>query len=120
VAVKLRAPVVSVSPFDAVNSPADVTVPVPDVEIFPLVVILSPAVDGERVEVALLLDKNPTVPEVFVVVIFPEQDKLPFELVIVQPVAPEPPAIAKSPDELTTKSSLACVSFRRVKLELST
>ena len=39
VPVRLRAPVVRVSPFDPVKSPPDVIVPVPDVEIFPDVVI---------------------------------------------------------------------------------
>lgn len=40
VAVRLRAPVESVNPLDAVNNPFDVIVPVPVVAIFPLVVRL--------------------------------------------------------------------------------
>jgi len=38
VAVRLRAPVLCVNPFDAVSSPANVPVPVPVVDKFPLVV----------------------------------------------------------------------------------
>lgn len=49
VEVRDKAPVVCVNPFDAVNAPAEVIVPVPDVEIFPEVVILSPEVAGDRV-----------------------------------------------------------------------
>jgi hypothetical protein len=49
VAVKDKAPVVRVKPLEAVRRPAEVIVPEPEVEIFPDVVTLSPAVDGERV-----------------------------------------------------------------------
>ena len=49
VEVSDKAPVVIVNPFEAVNVPAEVTVPVPVDEIFPEVVMLSPAVAGERV-----------------------------------------------------------------------
>ena len=42
-------PPVIVTPAEPVNNPAEVIVPVPEVEMFPEVVILSPAVIGERV-----------------------------------------------------------------------
>ena len=48
VAVSDRAPVVSVKPFEPVNKPAEVTVPVPEAEILPEVVMASPALDGAR------------------------------------------------------------------------
>lgn len=44
-----KAPVVIVKPFEAVKVAADVIVPDPEVEILPEVVMLSPAVKGERV-----------------------------------------------------------------------
>ena len=54
VPVRFSAPVVKVSPLLAVRSPAEVTVPVPEVEIFPEVVTASPAVLGESVVPVLL------------------------------------------------------------------
>lgn len=53
VAVRLSAPPVTVKPFEAVSSPAEVMVPVPDVEIFPDVVMLSPDVAGDSVVAVL-------------------------------------------------------------------
>lgn len=60
VAVRLSAPVVWVKPFEAVRSPAKDPVPVPVAEMLPVVVIASPAVDGDNDVPAL--DQNPTVP----------------------------------------------------------
>ena len=54
VEVKDKAPVVKVKPFEAVKVPAEVIVPVPVAEIFPLVVTASPAVAGESVVPALV------------------------------------------------------------------
>ena len=51
---RVTAPDETVNPFEAVNSPAEVMVPVPDVEIFPEVVMASPAVAGESVVPVLL------------------------------------------------------------------
>lgn len=65
--VRFKAPVVCVSPFDAVNVPALVTVPVPEVEMFPDVVTASPAVAGDS-EVPVLFQK-PRTPEVGAVVV---------------------------------------------------
>jgi len=58
VPVRLIAPVVKVKPLLAVRSPADVTVPEPDVEIFPDVVIASPEVPGDKVVPALFQKAN--------------------------------------------------------------
>ena len=56
-----KAPVVSVSPFDAVRVEAEVMVPDPLVEIFPEVVIASPELDGDKLLPVLF--QNPSVPE---------------------------------------------------------
>lgn len=68
-AVKLSAPVVRVNPFEAVNSPADVIVPVPVAEILPDVVIASPELLGESV-VPVLFQK-PNTPDVGAVEVRP-------------------------------------------------
>ena len=49
VPVRFKAPVVRVKPLEAVNNPAEVTVPVPVLEILPVVVTASPAVAGDKV-----------------------------------------------------------------------
>ncbi len=62
VEVRLKAPVVIVNPLEAIRAPAEVIVPVPVVEIFPDVVIASPAVAGERVVPVRF--QNPKLPDV--------------------------------------------------------
>lgn len=120
VAVRFMAPLDRVNPFDALKSPADVTAPDPVVVILPEVVKLSPAVEGEIVDVPLFLVKNPTVPEVLVVVMLPLQTRLPFDPVIVHPLLPDPPASAISPFVFMLKSVLASVSFLMISDEPST
>jgi hypothetical protein len=58
---KLTAALVTVNPNDPVSNPADVTVPLPVVEIFPLVVNASPAFTGDNVVPVRF--QNPTLPE---------------------------------------------------------
>ncbi len=102
------------------NNPAAVIVPVPVVKIFPDVESESPAVVGEIVVVPLLRVKNPTVPEVFVVVIFPVQVSAPVVFVTVQPVDPEPPDNKTSPLEFINKPVFPVVTSLIANCELST
>ena len=60
VAVRFKAPAVSVKPFEAVSRPAEVIVPEPVVETVPEVVIASPAVAVDKV--VPLLVQYPWVP----------------------------------------------------------
>jgi len=89
-AVIATLPVVAVNPLLAVKSPADVMVPVLLVDMFPLVVMSSPAVRGETVVPTLCQYCVSNVP--FAVTV-PEQTKLPVAPSTVHPVAPDPPAI---------------------------
>src|SRR5512143_2221611 len=89
-AVIATLPVVAVNPLLSVNNPADVMVPVPDVDMFPLVVMSSPAVRGETVVPTLCQYWVNNVP---FAVTLPEQVKLPLAPSTVQPVADEPPAM---------------------------
>lgn len=70
--------------------------PVPVVEIFPVVEIWSPLLTGDIVEVPESLLQNPT-SELPVDEILPEQVKLPVASEIVHPVEPEPPASSTLP-----------------------
>jgi hypothetical protein len=67
VAVKFKAPVVRVRPLEAVRRLAEVTVPVPVVEIFPDVVTASPEVAGDNVVPVRF--QNPIFPVVGAVVV---------------------------------------------------
>jgi hypothetical protein len=76
-ALRLTAAPVTVRPASPVRRPAEVMVPLPEVEMSPEVVMESPEVAGERVVVPLSRLQKPTVPEVSVVVMLPEQVKSP-------------------------------------------
>lgn len=102
----------TVSPAEPVNSPAEVMVPVPVVEMLPEVVTASPAVAGCRVVPDL--DQYPTVPSV-VRVISPVQAKAPVALVTVQPVAPLPPASRTLPVEVAPIETVPAPLASRVK-----
>jgi len=95
---------------DVAVNPAPVNVPV--------VEILSPAVAGEIVDVPLFREKNPTVPEVFVVVILPAQVRAPVVGSTVHPVVADPPAISTSPLASTVSAFSPVVELVRVNMEL--
>lgn len=86
-----EAPPVIVNPVEPLRSPALVIVPVPEVEILPLVVTWEPLVTGLRVGgVSPLLFQNPWV-DPDPPMTEPAQVKFPVESSTVQPVEPEPP-----------------------------
>jgi hypothetical protein len=84
------APPETVKPVLPVKRPADVMVPVEVVEIFPEVVMLSPALRGERVVVFLCQYCVRVVPPALM---SPLQAKFPVAPSIVHPVFAEPPAM---------------------------